>query len=228
MRALVGQVDAVIAYADLSPQDIDSVFGTLPLVLLDAAEQTLDALSPSLPRSAVNIDLEPGLAQVIDHLRAAGRSRIALMDITYPPVESARSEVYTRLMCERGLDPAVIAVETVDDDLLAGRRAVEIVRDAPDPPDAIIAFNDMSAFGALKELRVRGVAVPQSCAVVGIDGLKIGVFVEPELTTLRLDFTAFAHMAFDEVVRLCADAAHGVLPQVRKHVSHELVLRESA
>ncbi|MFZ3550444.1 substrate-binding domain-containing protein [Streptomyces sp. 4.24] len=164
----------------------------------------------------------------MDHLRAAGRSRIALMDITYPPVESARSEVYTRLMCERGLDPAVIAVETVDDDLLAGRRAVEIVRDAPDPPDAIIAFNDMSAFGALKELRVRGVAVPQSCAVVGIDGLKIGVFVEPELTTLRLDFTAFAHMAFDEVVRLCADAAHGVLPQVRKHVSHELVLRESA
>jgi hypothetical protein len=43
---------------------------------------------------------------------------------------------------------------------------------------SIIAFNGLSAFGVLKELRIRGVSVPDKCAVVGIDGLKIGVFVE--------------------------------------------------
>nr|WP_308340828.1 LacI family DNA-binding transcriptional regulator [Streptomyces sp. MSC1_001] len=227
LRALAAQVDAAIAYTDLSPQDIDGVFGALPLVLLDAAEGTLNALSPAHPRSAVTIDLEPGLVEVIDHLRATGRSRISLVDIQYPTAGSERRDIYTRLMCERGLDPAVIAVEAVDDDLLAGRRAVELAYEAPHPPDVIIAFNDMSAFGALKELKARGIQVPEACAVVGIDGLKIGVFVAPELTTLRLDFAAFAQMAFDEMIRMYDAPTKQALPQMRKHISHDLVVRES-
>ncbi|MET9618814.1 hypothetical protein [Kitasatospora indigofera] len=69
--------------------------------------------------------------------------------------------------------------------------------------------------------------MPDSCAVMGIDGLKIGVFVEPELTTLRLDFAAFAQMAFDEVVQMSEAATTTLLPQIRKRISHELVVRES-
>jgi DNA-binding LacI/PurR family transcriptional regulator len=228
LRALAGQVDAAIAYADLAPQDIDSVFGSLPLVLMDTAERTLDALSPSYPRSALTIDLEPGLAQAIDHLAARGRSRIFLIDITYPQGESVRSAVYESLMRDRGLEPHVITVESMDDDLSVGRCAVGIALNAPIPPDAIIAFNDLSAFGVLKELRVRGIGVPDACAVVGIDGLKIGVFVEPELTTLRLDFAAFAQMAFDCVVQMYHAPASGPLPQIRRYAAHELVIRESA
>ncbi|MEV4937420.1 LacI family DNA-binding transcriptional regulator [Streptomyces zaomyceticus] len=227
LRALAGQVDAVIAYADLTAPDIDSVFGSLPLVLLDTFEQTLDALSPAHPRSALSIDLEPGLAQAIDHLVAGGRSRISLVDIAYPMGKSVRNAVYTRLMHERGLEPHVITIESKDDDLSVGRCAVEIALDAPDPPDAIIAFNDLSAFGALKELKVRGVSVPDTCAVVGIDGLKIGAFVEPELTTLRLDFAAFVQMAFDSVTQMYNAPADGPLPQIRKYAAHELVIRKS-
>ncbi|GHE26296.1 LacI family transcriptional regulator [Kitasatospora indigofera] len=227
LRTLVGQVDAAIAYTDLAPHDIDRIFGSLPLVLLDAAERTLNALSPSRPRSAVNIDLAPGLAAVLDHLVGSGRSRIALVDIRYPTDESVRRETFARLVRDRGREPVVIEVEAGDDDLLVGRRAVQIAFDAPHPPDAIIAFNDMSAFGVLKELRVRDLAVPEACAVVGIDGLKIGVFVEPELTTLRLDFAAFAQLAFDEVVNMCATAPGAPQPPIRRHVSHELVVRQS-
>ncbi|MEE1822399.1 substrate-binding domain-containing protein [Streptomyces sp. BE20] len=79
----------------------------------------------------------------------------------------------------------------------------------------------------LKELRVRGLAVPDSCAVIGIDGLRIGVFVEPELTALRLDFAAFAQPAFDEVVQMSAAAVSTPLPQARKRIAHRLVVRES-
>ncbi|MET9735943.1 LacI family DNA-binding transcriptional regulator [Streptomyces sp. NPDC006458] len=228
LRALAGQVDAAIAYADLPPKDIDSVFGSLPLVLLDTAERTLDALSPSYPRSALTIDLAPGLAQAIDHLVARGRSRISLVDITYPKGESVRSRVYTALMRDRGLDPHVVTVASMDDDLSVGRCAAEIALNAPAPPDAVIAFNDLSALGVLKELRDRGVSVPETCAVVGIDGLKIGVFVEPELTTLRLDFAAFAQMAFDSVVQMSNAPASGPLLQIRKYAAHELVVRKSA
>ncbi|MFJ5774696.1 LacI family DNA-binding transcriptional regulator [Streptomyces sp. NPDC093094] len=227
LRALADQVDAAIAYADLAAPDIDSVFGSLPLVLLDTAEQTLDALSPAHPRSALTIDLKPGLGQAIDHLVAGGRSRISLVDIHYPKGESVRSSVYTRLMRERGLEPHVITIESKDDDLAVGRCAVEIALRAPTPPDAIIAFNDLSAFGILKELKVHGVSVPDTCAVVGIDGLRIGVYVEPELTTLRLDFAAFAQLAFDCVVQMTNAPVSKPLPQIRKHAAHQLVVRQS-
>ncbi len=226
LRALAGQVDAVIGYTDLGPQDIDLVFGSLPLVLLDTAEQTLDALSPSRPRSALNIDLGPGLAAAVDYLVTSGRSRIALVDIKFPTEDSVRSDIYRRVMRDRGLTPDVIDVEYRGDDLLTGRQAVRIALGRPAPPDAVIAFNDMTAFGVLKELRVRGVTVPESCAVVGVDGLKIGVFVEPELTTLQLDFTAVARLAFDEVLKM--HAADAPLTQTRIRVCHELVVRQSA
>ncbi|MFC7616174.1 LacI family DNA-binding transcriptional regulator [Actinokineospora soli] len=228
LRSFAGQVDAAIAYTDLAPHDIDAVFGNVPLVLLDAAERTLDALSPSRPRSAVNIDIEAGLAKAVDHLISTGRSTIALVDIDYPSAGSTRADSYTRLMRARGLEPRVVRVEALDDDLHIGRRAVETALAAPEVPDAIIAFNDMSAFGVLKELRVRGVPVPDECAVVGIDGLRFGVFVEPELTTLRLDFAEFANHAFAEILRMSAASADTPLPHVRKKVFHELVVRQSA
>ncbi|MEV4937401.1 LacI family DNA-binding transcriptional regulator [Streptomyces zaomyceticus] len=227
LRSLAGQVDAVIAYMDLAPHDIDSVFGNLPLVLLDTSEQTLAALSSSRPRGAVNIDIEPGLADAVDHLLACGRSRIALVDIMYSADESLRCDIYRNLMRERGREPVVIRVEAGDNDLQVGRRAVETAFSSPEPPDAIIAFNDMSAFGVMKELRTRGLSVPDSCGVIGIDGLGIGLYVEPELTTLQLDFAAFAQMAFDEAVRMHAAGLDTPLIQVRKRVSHELVVRQS-
>ncbi len=227
LKAFTGRVDAAIAYTDLAAEDIDAVFGSMPLVLLDTAERTLDELSPSRPRSAVSIDLEPGLASVIDHLVATGRSRISLVEIRYPAGGSGRREVYARLMRARGLEPLVITVESGNDDLLLGRRAVEVALESPLPPDAIIAFNDLSAFGVLKELRVRRVAVPEACAVVGIDGLQFGVFVEPELTTLRLDFARIARTAFDAVLQMSQADASTPLPRPRTAVSHELIVRRS-
>jgi DNA-binding LacI/PurR family transcriptional regulator len=227
LRSLAGQVDAIIAYLDLAPHDIDGIFGNLPLVLLDTSEQTLDALSPSRPRGAVSIDLAPGLTDAVDHLLALGRKRIALVDIMYSTDESVRCGIFRELIRERGQEPTVIKVEVAEDDLHVGRRAVEVAFSAPEPPDAIIAFNDMSAFGVLKELRVRGLSVPETCCVIGIDGLKIGLFVDPELTTLRLDFAAFAQLAFDEAVQLSTTNVSSPLPQSRKRVFHELVVRQS-
>lgn len=41
------------------------------------------------------------------------------------------------------------------------------------------------AFGVIKALKEAGISIPEEIAVIGYDGIKIGEFIEPALTTIK-------------------------------------------
>ena len=51
-------------------------------------------------------------------------------------------------------------------------------------PTAIIAFNDLVAFGALHALRTAGLKVPQDISVIGFDDIAMAAYTNPPLTTV--------------------------------------------
>ena len=57
--------------------------------------------------------------------------------------------------------------------------------DATGQPDAVFACNDLLAFGAMRALREKGLAIPESVAVIGFDDSAFAAFAEPPLTTIR-------------------------------------------
>jgi DNA-binding LacI/PurR family transcriptional regulator len=69
-----------------------------------------------------------------------------------------------------------------------GAQAVDRLFDAGalagPPPTAIFSYNDVMAVGALAGLRRRGLSVPGDVALVGFDGITLGAFVAPTLTTI--------------------------------------------
>ena len=61
-------------------------------------------------------------------------------------------------------------------------------------PTALICVNDVTAVGALRELRERGIRVPQDMSVTGFDNISLSEFCSPPLTTVHIPRERIGHI----------------------------------
>jgi DNA-binding LacI/PurR family transcriptional regulator len=89
---------------------------------------------------------------------------------------------------------------------------------------ALVAFNDMSALGAIRALQDVGLSVPRDVSVIGFDDIKVASFNNPRLTTIRQPLSNMGRIAAQCVL----SQLNGSEP-FRKviMVEPELVARES-
>jgi DNA-binding LacI/PurR family transcriptional regulator len=89
---------------------------------------------------------------------------------------------------------------------------------------AIVAFNDMSAIGAIRALQDSGMQVPGDVSVIGFDDITAAEFNNPRLTTIRQPLADMGRMAAQCVL----NRIHGS-ERFRKQIvlEPELVVRES-
>jgi len=95
-----------------------------------------------------------------------------------------------------------------------------------EPFSAIVAFNDVSALGAIRALFEAGLRVPEDVSVVGFDDIQSAAFQHPGLTTIRQPLRKMGRTAAEVVldrIRNPHDANHS--PEIV--VEPELVIRES-
>ena len=90
----------------------------------------------------------------------------------------------------------------------------------------IVAYNDLTAIGALRALRRAGIGVPEAISVIGFDDIELAAWTDPPLTTVRQPTDALGRWAVEHLVDLLAgqpvdDATGPVL------LEPELVVRES-
>ena len=93
---------------------------------------------------------------------------------------------------------------------------------------AMLAFDDMSAFGAIRALNRAGIRVPDQCSVIGFDDVSTSAIYSPSLTTVRQPMEAMGASAVGIVV----DGINAVLEKRKVSATHrkvapELVVRES-
>jgi DNA-binding LacI/PurR family transcriptional regulator len=60
---------------------------------------------------------------------------------------------------------------------------------------ALVAFNDMSAIGAIRALQDLGLSVPRDVSVIGFDDIKVAAFNNPRLTTIRQPLSNMGRIA---------------------------------
>jgi DNA-binding LacI/PurR family transcriptional regulator len=132
---------------------------------------------------------------------SCGRRRIAAIGIQQAgPNETSvlRLSGYRAALEAVGIpfDPElVVAVEGYH--RADGARAAEHLLDAGIEFDAIFAFNDLLALGALHVLGARGVSVPGEVAVIGFDDIAEATYSTPALSSVAPDTRALAHAALD-------------------------------
>jgi LacI family transcriptional regulator len=119
-------------------------------------------------------------------------------------------------------DPALVA--DADFEVRGGRHAARRLLALPEPPTAILAFNDNMAVGVLQAAREHGFALPHELSVVGFDDAEHAALVSPALTTVRQPLKQMAWMAVELLRRLLEE---GEAESLRVELEARLVVRES-
>jgi len=110
------------------------------------------------------------------------------------------------------------------DTLEGGMRATRALLGSGYHPTALICVNDITAVGALHELRQRGIRVPQDVSVTGFDNVKLSEFCYPALTTVDIPREMIGRIVCDSLMPTTEKPAV-TGPEIL--IEPELVLRDS-
>ena len=91
------------------------------------------------------------------------------------------------------------------------------------PPTAVCCYNDMSALGAMRSIRMHGLRVPEDISVSGFDDLFVASYTDPPLTTVRQPMRLMGKLAMENLINLMS----GQDSVVRIKISAELIVRAS-
>ena len=185
--------------------------------------------------SSVVVDNELGGHLAMEHLHSLGHRKIAfirgpkgLWDSS-PRWKGVRAfaqskafEIDSRMVMDlpESRDPisSFEAGYKLTEELIRRRRAFT----------AIMAFDDMTAFGAIRALAKAGIRVPEHCSVIGFDDVAPAALYTPALTTVRQPMEAMGSLA----VNIVMDGINSVVEKrevaaVHRKTAPELVVRES-
>jgi DNA-binding LacI/PurR family transcriptional regulator len=188
------------------------------------------AYVPSLKVNCVMADVMDGIRQIIRHLVALGRKKMAF--VNGPPTTATSQAKLDGLRLEFGIqnlsfspDQVVAADFTPEAGYLQTQRLLKQSRDL----DAIIYADDVIAIGGLKALREANRQVPRDVAVVGFGDYELGQYATPALTSVTYDMHAMGEIA---ARRLCMllnepDAHHWVVIRPTTLVPRESTLSHS-
>lgn len=151
----------------------------IPMVFFDRIPEDKDA-------SKVIVDDYAKSFFIVEHLIRSGRRRIAHLQ--------APSYIYNSVERFRGYKDALAKFRIPYDDSLViktgmtiddGRRAAEQLIRANASFDALFAFTDTLAIGAMNYLREQSISIPEEVAIASFSGTILSTIVYPQLTTVE-------------------------------------------
>jgi LacI family transcriptional regulator len=185
--------------------------------------------------STVSVDNEAGAALAIEHLYRLGHREIAFLrgpktlassGQRWKGIRNFAQSVGLRLDAKRikelpeSLDP--------NSSFEAGGQLTTELLHAGNSFTALLAYDDVTALGAMRALKKKGLRVPEHCSVIGFDDVAQAGLSVPSLTTVRQPMEAMGSLS----VGIMLDAIKAVdqnlnLPVTRRKIPAELVVRES-
>jgi LacI family transcriptional regulator len=247
-------VASTIGHVDIKnvAPDFDSLLNSLtdgvivvdpPAAFQEYIEDLLPAAKPvvsvgvfTLPSTdCVQVNLEKGSADALDHLLSSNPKRLAL----FGPGIADESSVLDSFAAKGDLDPRIFAYCKA---MHQAGRPVEMIAGQPNSrgasmqalrdyiaqsgcPDAIFCFNDEIAIGANRALRELGIRVPEDVLLVGCDGTEEGDYMTPALSTIAQPIDQMCAIAWDFMTRRLAQPG---LPRQKTTVYAEFVDRGSS
>jgi DNA-binding LacI/PurR family transcriptional regulator len=185
--------------------------------------------------SSVIVDNELGAQTAIEHLYSLGHRKIAFLRGPKALADSSPRWKGVRTFAKSmglELEPRLILDLPESSDPIssfeAGCRLTDELLKRKLSFTALMAFDDMTAFGAIRALANAGQHVPNDCSVIGFDDVAASSLYTPALTTVRQPMEAMGALA----VSIALDGINAVLEKrrtsaIHRQIAPELVVRES-
>jgi LacI family transcriptional regulator len=185
--------------------------------------------------SSVTVDNEFGANAAIEHLYSLGHRHIAFIrgprhiTDTAPRWKGIRSFAAANNL---EIDPKLVVDLPESSDPLssfdAGYALTEKLLQQGRSFTALMAFDDMTAFGAIRALHHAGIKVPAQCSVIGFDDISHSSFLTPALTTIRQPLPDMGQLAVGIVNEsITALQQQGRIAGVHRKLMPRLIVRES-
>lgn len=187
---------------------------TIPCVLVTNSAAGLDL--PNL--SSVSTDDTDGACQAVERLMDLGHCTIGILGgrAEQSNAAQARLEGVRQAFARRGLTlDEGRQCETARFDLSGGYAAMERLLDKLPGMTAVFAMSDVQALGAMRALHDRGLRVPEDISILGYDGIVLGRYAVPRLSTVRQDAQRLAERSVDLLIHQIQDGAkpaHELIP----------------
>jgi LacI family transcriptional regulator len=192
VRLMIGRRVAGLA-AVVSEMDealIDELQGSrIPVVFYDVG-------SPRPNITNVRVNYRRGIEKILDYLHSMGHRRLGF--IGHHAMLGPINERMRTVMDAVSQHSSIEVLTAADADTFeGGRLATRALLSSGFKPTALICVNDVTAVGALRELRERGIRVPEEMSVTGFDNVKLSEFCCPALTTVHIPRERIGHIICD-------------------------------
>lgn len=182
--------------------------------------------------SSVTIDNEAGARLAIEHLYELGHHRIAFLRGPNDIIDSRqRWNGMAGFAAEAGLrlDPKLsVHMKAPGTSYEAGYLATRQLLERGRKFTALAAFDDSTAFGAIRALAEAGRPVPSACSIVGFDDVMTSSYMNPPLTTVRQPMEALGSCAVEIFLRMAESFfAQKKMPVVHHQIEPRLIVRAS-
>src|SRR3954466_7187630 len=195
IRLMIGRRVAGLAaiVSEMDPALIDELTESgIPVVFYDVG-------APRKNITSIKVNYRRGVEKILDYLHSMGHRRLGF--VGHHAVLAPINERLKSVMEAAARFPSMEVRTAADTDTLeGGRQAARALLGAGYEPTAIICVNDIMAMGTLRELRERGMRVPEDVSVTGFDNVKLSEFCYPALTTVHIPRDQVGHLVSDALL----------------------------
>ncbi len=155
-----------------------------------------DVGTPRQNITNIRVNYRRGIEKVVDYLHSLGHRKLGFVG-HHAVLGPINERMKTVLDAVARIPSLEVRVAADADTLEGGRQATRNLLSSGFTPTAIVCVNDVTAVGALRELRERGLRVPQDVSVTGFDNVQLSEFCYPALTTVHIPRARIGHIICD-------------------------------
>lgn len=150
-----------------------------PVALLGAGIKGLDVVEPGYTAGAI---------EMMRYLLSLGHRRLALVyGVAHAGLGADRLNAFHEVLGGAGLPHDEAQIERCGSLIEDGYQATLRLLDRTPRPTAVLVINDLLAIGVLRAITDRGLRVPDDLSVVGFDDIEMSAYLNPSLTTVRVN-----------------------------------------
>lgn len=196
LRVMRGRVDGLLVMSpDINAEALaKNLPADLPVILLNCSVE-------GTAYDAINIDNYQGAYMLTSHLIAQGHRRIAIIKGADGNADAEeRLRGYRAALADHDCPSSPDLECTGDFREASGYAAAQDLLRHDVQPTAVFASNDAMAAGAMSAFREAGLRVPEDIAVGGFDGIPIGQYLNPPLTTIDIRISEVGRHAIERLL----------------------------
>jgi DNA-binding LacI/PurR family transcriptional regulator len=216
-------IDGVIIIGYLDPLIIQRIQAyEYPIIILDN-------YLPSAHISSVIFDYQSAARLATEYLVKKGHRSIGYIgsDISSGKIQYFGQQTFKGFKEVLGkyhlsIPGSWIQISATDEE--TAREAMDQILKGNKLPTAVLCSGDIYAIGAMRSIKAHGFNVPGDISIIGIDDILLSRYIEPALTTVRVDRQSMAAMA---ITAMCNRIEAKTKVDQMLCTSHLLIERDS-